>query len=98
MTPEEARRRLRAKAHRDADRQTQRFAEAVGTQRVIATVAAITVGGASDGNDLLSVSWRGGTVLAAGWNLGEAFAVGQTVVCDLIDGSLLVDYPIGGQP
>lgn len=98
MTPEEARRRLRQRAHRDADRQSGQAAQAADSQRVRATVTTVVAGGAPDGNDLISVTWRNGETLAAGWNAAQTFAVGQRVVCDLIDGELNVDYPIVGQP
>lgn len=95
---EEARRKLRRAAHRDADQASARIAEATGSRREIATVTALVVGGASDGRNLVKVTWRGGEVTAAGWNASQTFAVGQRVVCDLIDGQLLIDYPIVGQP
>jgi hypothetical protein len=98
VTPEEARRRLQQRAHRDADRQTQQVAQATGPQRIVATVTTVVAGGAPDGNDLISVTWRNGETLAAGWNAAQTFVVGQRVVCDLIDGQLIVDYPIVGQP
>jgi hypothetical protein len=98
VTPEEARRRLQARAHRDADRQSRQIGQATGTQRVIGTVTTVVTGGAADGNARISVTWRGGETLAAGWNAAQTFVVGQRVVCDLIDSQLFVDYPLVGQP
>ena len=97
---EELRRRLRDAAHHAADQQTARVArvQAVASQRVIATVATITAGAASDGLAVIAVTWRNGTVTAAGYDKTKTFAVGDRVMCDLIDGQLLVDFPIGGTP
>jgi uncharacterized protein (DUF697 family) len=95
---EEARRRLRSVAHRAADQTSARISEATGSRREIATVSTVVVGGAGDGRNLIKVTWRGGEVLAAGWNAAQTFAVGQRVMCDLYQGQLIVDFPIVGQP
>lgn len=85
-------------ARRLADQQTSLLAGVRGPQRIKATIAAITSGAGTDGRATITVQWRGNAVLAAGWNASQTFAVGQRVVCDLIDGQLTVDYPIVGTP
>lgn len=85
-------------ARRLADQQSARIAAVRGPERIKATIAVITAGAGTDGRATITVQWRGKQVLAAGWNAAQTFAVGQRVVCDLIDGQLTVDYPIVGTP
>lgn len=97
--PRDWRRELHSKARRNADRDTARIRQADGARRVIAVVVSVNAAAAADGvTATVNVQWRGGSVLAAGWNAAQTFQVGQPVMCDLIDGQLLVDYPIVGQP
>lgn len=63
------------------------------------TVTAVNSGAASDGRDLIAVTWRGHEVTCAGYDRTKTFAVGDRVMCDLTPGGLLfVDYAIGGTP
>ena len=94
------RRQLHSKARRNADHDSARISAASESQRVAATIYAITAGGAADGTTAsITVTWRGGNVLASGWNRAQTFAVGDPVICDHFDdGRLYVDYPVTGQP
>lgn len=85
-------------ARRSADQTTARFAEIPATKQVLATVAAIQTGAAQGGFDLVTVTWRGQDTLAAGYANGAALAVGNRVVCDYIDGQLVVAYRVVGAP
>ena len=96
---EEARRRLQRAVHRDADQQQAKIADAPGDRAVVGTVTGIDVGVASDGLNVLRVTYRGGETVAAGWNRAQTFAVGDTVKCTLTaDHQLFIDYIVGGAP
>lgn len=91
-------RRLELATRRFADRTSDRFADLPTTRLVIATIATVTAGAASDGNALVTLSWRGGTVTAAGYAAAYTPVVGHRVHCSLIDDQLFVDYRIVGTP
>lgn len=95
---EELQRQLRRAAHRAADQQSAAVARVPASRRVLATVASVTAGAASDGLSVITVTWRNGTVTAAGYDRDKTFTVGQRVVCDLIDNQLIVDFAVGGAP
>lgn len=91
-------RELAAAARRFADATSARIADAPGARQIIATVSTVTAGAASDGNALVTVSWRGVDITAAGFAASYTPIVGHRVVCDLIDNQLIVAYRIVGQP
>lgn len=98
-TLEEARRRLQRAVHRDADQQSARIGEIPADAAVIGTVTGIDVGVARDGRNVVRVTYRGGEATAAGWNVAQTFAVGDTVKCTLTgDHQLFIDYIVGGAP
>lgn len=91
-------RALDAAARRFADAQTGRIAELPTDGKIVATVAAVTAGAAADGNAAVTVTWRAGTYRVKGYNRTYTPVVGHRVVCDLIDGQLLIAYSPVGQP
>lgn len=92
-------RALARAARRVADQNTRKTAAADTGRRVVATVATVDPGAASDGNAVVTVTWRDGTAAAAGYASSYTPAVGHRVMCDLLpDGQLVVAYRIIGQP
>lgn len=79
-------RELARAARRFADQQSSRFEALPLAQRLVLTVSATSP---------LTVSWRGKDVPTKGANVATTLAVGDRVVCDLIDGQLIVDYVVG---
>lgn len=79
-------RELISAVRRFADSNSNRIAAAADTGgRVIVTVTVVSP---------LTVSWRGADVVATGQSRDHTFAVGDRVVCDLIDNQLIVAYPL----
>lgn len=88
-----------AAARRLADHHTRRLRDAGGSGQVVATVAAVTAGAASDGNALVKVTYRGATLTCTGgYNRAYTPVVGHRVVCDWISGQLTIAYSPIGQP
>jgi hypothetical protein len=90
--------KLGALVRRFADQQQQHIAAGPADRRIVAQIATVTAGGASDGNALVTVTWRGQTLTANGYNRSYAPVVGHMVVCDLIGGQLLIAYSPVGAP
>jgi hypothetical protein len=84
-------------ARRVADQQTARLADAPNSKRIEAVIATVTAGAGTDGNSLITVTWRGTTFTASGYNRTYTPVVGHKVICDYLgDGKVFVDYsPIG---
>jgi hypothetical protein len=59
-------RELAAAQRRLADQTSARLAEAAKSGPILGTVATVTAGAASDGNALVTVTWRGATFTVAG--------------------------------
>lgn len=94
-----ARRRMLDQARRLADQHTRRLGDAASAGApVFATVATVTAGGAADGNALVTVMWRGGTVTANGYLGGYPPVVGDRVVCAYDGAQLIVLGKIIGHP
>lgn len=99
MSLEQHRRRLQRAVHRDADQFTDRLAAMATGSKELGTIVSVTAGVAQDGNAVVTVSWRGGTCTAAGWNVSQTLVAGQRVMCDLTaDHQLFVAYVIVGAP
>lgn len=82
-----------------ADQQTAAHAAAAArTGQVIATVTTVTAGGASDGNALVKVTWRGGETKANGYLNSYTPTLNDRVICLFVDGQLIVLGRIIGQP
>lgn len=91
-------RELAQAARRFADRNSARLADVAGARLIITTVQTVTVGGASDGNALVTVLWRGQEITTAGYPASYTPTVGDRVLCALVESQLLVVLPIIGQP
>lgn len=89
---------LEQAARRFADAQTDRLAELPGARQLIATVTDVIAAGAADGNALVSVTWRGSTLVAAGYPDTYTPATGDRVKCSLVADQLLIDFRIIGHP
>lgn len=85
-------------AHRVADHLTDRIADAARPGQRVATVTTVTAGGASDGNALVKVTYRGTEFQVQGYNSAYTPAVGHRVVCDVIDAQWFVSYHFVGLP
>lgn len=85
-------------ARRFADQTTGRLADIPDTRQILATVSAITPGAAQAGFNLVTVTWRGQEVLTSGYAAGSTLAVGNRVVCDYVDGQLIIAYRVVGVP
>lgn len=80
-------RRIAGAARRLADQNTSRLATAVPlTQRRPLTVTATSP---------LTVDWRGGAKVVNGVNVAATVAIGDRVMCDIVQGQIVVDYVIG---
>jgi len=97
MTRPPLSRQLQAAARRFSDGQSERAAR-TPTGRIVATVADVQPGAASDGNALVMVTWRGGYYTANGYASSYTPAIGHRVVCDYIDNQLIVAYRVVGAP
>ena len=84
-------------AHLLADTLTELIAGA-DSPPIIATVAVVTAGGASDGNALVQVKRRGTTYKAAGYLNTYTPAVNDRVLCVYVDHQLIVLAKIIGKP
>lgn len=84
-------------ARRVADQNRAALADAPASKRIVATIATVTAAAGTDGNALVTVTWRGTTFTANGYNRTYTPVVGHRVICDLLgDGQVYVDYsPIG---
>lgn len=91
-------RALATAVRRFADANSTAIKEAKATGRFVATVAVVTAGAASDGNALVSVTWRGALVTVEGYAASYTPIAGHRVVCDLIKNQLFIAYRIIGQP
>ena len=70
-------------ARRFADRGSARLADIPAARLLKATVASVTPGAASDGNALVTVSWRGGEYEVADYPDTYTPGVGDRVRCAL---------------
>lgn len=91
-------RELAAAARRFADAQSSRLADMPTAHQILATIVTVVAGGASDGNALVTVTWRGNPVVCAGYAAAYTPVVGHRVVCDLVANQLLVAYRVIGTP
>lgn len=89
---------LQQQAMRVADQQSNRLRAAAQVGPVIATVSAVSAGGAKDGNALVSVRWRGQVVTVAGYAASYTPAVDHRVLCLLVDNQLVIAFRIVGYP
>jgi hypothetical protein len=90
-------RELEVATRRFVDQNTERIEEQP-TSRAVATVKTVEAGAASDGNALVTVTWRGSDVIANGYASSYTPAVGHRVVCDYIDNQLTIAYRVVGTP
>jgi len=81
-----------------ADRNAAALAAIPASRIFIATVAAVTPGGASDGNALVQIRWRDSIVTANAYGSTYTPAVGHRVLCALIDNQLIVTDRLIGAP
>jgi hypothetical protein len=72
-----------------ADAESARLSDLPISRAVILTVATVSP---------TTVSWRGKNVPIAGKNANYTPVVGHRVKCALVDGQLLIEYRIDGQP
>jgi hypothetical protein len=90
-------RELERAVRRKADQESARLAEVPATRLLYADVSAVTEGAASDGNGLVTVSWRGGEYTVAGYPDSYTPAVGHRVLCALVEAQLVIlHHSIGG--
>jgi hypothetical protein len=90
--------RVRAAALRLADQQSSRFAEVPSARLLRATVTTVTAGGASDGNALVYVTWRGAEGPVADYPDSYTPVVGHRVLCALVDDQLSILHHSIGTP
>ena len=96
---DESRRRFERAQRRSADRQGDRIRDAIPDGTVLATVAAVQAGAATDGNALVTLTIRGNPVIAEGYMASYTPVVGHRVKCTwTTDSQLLIDGRIIGQP
>lgn len=81
-----------------AARTNARIATAADTGLRIATVTGITAGAASDGNALVTVTYRGSPTIVEGYLASYTPALYDRVVVGLIDSQWIILGPIAGQP
>lgn len=100
VDPTLERARLEVAQRAFADQVSARIAEAAKAGRLIGVIASVTAGAASDSNAVVTVTLRGQSTptTANGYNRSYAPVVGHMVVCDLIDGQLLIAYSPVGAP
>jgi hypothetical protein len=90
---------LNAIARRFADAQSDRLAGMESSSTYFVTVASVTAGAASDGNALVTVTWRGNTVAVQGYYASYTPAVGHRVEVGLTtDNQLVIRGRVIGQP
>lgn len=90
-------RRLQQQVDRLADQTSDQIKD-TREPKVLATVSAVSAGGARDGNALVSVRWRDQEVTVAGYAASYTPAVNHRVACDVVDNQLLIAYRIVGYP
>ena len=82
-------------ARRLADQQ-KALATAQPTGRFWATITTFTPNGASDGGDLVKVTYQGTEVTAACYLYPYTPAIGDRVLCEYVESQLVVDgKPLG---
>lgn len=91
-------RELAAAARRFADSNSTRLNDLPQAKLLRATVTSVTAGGASDGNALVKVRWRGQTLTVADYGAHYTPVVGHRVVCALFDDQLTLIQRSIGQP
>jgi hypothetical protein len=91
-------RELISAVRRFADSTSDRIGAMASTRQELATISAVTPGGAKDGNALVELQWRGDVYIAAGYAAAYTPVVGHRVVCDYIDNQLIVAYRVIGMP
>jgi hypothetical protein len=91
-------RRLQRAALRLADHTSERIRAATGGDAFLATIGTVTAGAAADGNALVTVDWRAGTVEAAGYLSSYTPVVGHRVLCELVDNQLIITGRVVGYP
>ena len=80
------------------DQQQARIAAAAGSGAFIATVTAVTAGGAADGNALVTIRYRGSDTSASGYAADYTPAVNDRVVCLPVDAQPIILCRIVGYP
>ena len=91
-------RRVQRAAHRLADQQRNRLAELPSSRLLIATVATVTTGTASDGGAVVTVTYRGEAVQVAAYITPHVPIAGDRCVCALVDDQLIILGRLGGFP
>ena len=91
-------RALASAARRHADRTSDRIAAIPASRMVVASVAAVTAGAAGDGNALVTVTYDGATVTAAGYAASYTPVVGHRVLCAIPDRQVIVVCRVIGYP
>lgn len=89
---------LAAAIRRNADATSDRLADIPAARLLRATVTDVVPNGASDGNALVRVTWRGQELTVADYGAHYTPAVGHRVVCALLDDQLTVIQRSIGQP
>jgi hypothetical protein len=77
-------------ARRLADQQKTQAQAPPADRFVWGTIATVTAGAASDGNALVTVTWRGATVTANGYLSSYTPVAGNRVLCTYIGNQLIV--------
>lgn len=91
-------RQVAAAARRVADLNSARLRDAAGGGLHRATVTTVIPGGASDGNALVSVTWRGTELAVAGYPDSYTPVVGHRVLIAIADDQLEIFHRSVGSP
>lgn len=85
-------------ARRFADRGSTQLRDIPSARLFRATVTTVTPGGASDGNALVAVTWRGEENTVADYPDSYTPVVGHRVLCALVDDQLSILHRSIGSP
>lgn len=85
-------------ARRFADRNSEKINAAPSARLLRATVATVTAGAASDGNALVTVTWRGENCPVADYPDSYTPAPGHRVLCALVGDQLSILHRGIGYP
>lgn len=91
-------RELATAARRFMDSLSERLTDLPTSRLFRATVTTVVPGGASDGNALVKVSWRGNELTVADYGAHYTPVEGHRVVCALFDDQITVIQRSIGQP
>ncbi len=83
-------RQVHAAARRAANGASDTLRELPDDTHCRATITAVTAGGASDGNALVTVRWRGAELTAADYPDSYTPVVGHRVLCVVVDAELSI--------